>query len=299
MSSAQNFHDTPVSLESCPASIATFRRPAQTNFPLSGAAAAVGDPGDVERRRACYTRAVLWPPMQNGEFSLARLWSRCALRALPIAGRRGSMAGLAALGLMPAVPSCAGLAARPAPTAPAPPAAVARVSITGMIVNGVTSRPLKGAILDLDDHPGRSESGLDGRFRIDDVPIGPHLLTARAQRFRSRTQPVKIVAADPASDPESGPRNDFIVFLFAPSGYFDSFPRLGAAPPCRNEADCPANQICLMNNFREMDAPSCTLPAICKTEADCRLGQQCEPITLLSNEELRVCQGQPAPEVEP
>ena len=54
-----------------------------------------------------------------------------------------------------------------------------------------------------------------------------------------------------------------------------------------------------MNNFKEVDAPACIVPTVCKTEADCKLGQQCEPVTLLSKAELRVCQGQPAPEVEP
>ncbi len=203
------------------------------------------------------------------------------------------------VGSLPVTPACASATpvAPPVPAAVAPPPA--RVSITGMIVNGVTSRPLVGAILDLDDRLRRSESGTDGRFRIDDVLTGNHLLTARAPRFRARTQPVTIVAPDPLADGDSGPRNDFIVFLFAPSGYFDGFPRLGATPPCRTDADCPSGQICLMNNFKEVDAPACIVPTVCKTEADCKLGQQCEPVTLLSKAELRVCQGQPAPEVEP
>ena len=54
-----------------------------------------------------------------------------------------------------------------------------------------------------------------------------------------------------------------------------------------------------MTNFKEGDAPSCTVPVTCRSESDCKLGQQCEPVTLVSDAELRVCQGQPAPEGEP
>ena len=166
-----------------------------------------------------------------------------------------------------------------------------------MILNGITARPLPGAIIDLDDRSGLSETGADGRFHLEDVAIGVHLLGARALHFRSRVQAVNIRVAD--TDLEVGPHNDFIVLLFAPSGYFAGFPPLGATAPCRTEADCHVGQICLMTNFKEGDAPSCTHPVVCRSESDCKLGQQCEPVTLLSGVELRVCQGQPAPEGEP
>jgi len=204
------------------------------------------------------------------------------------------------LGALTAGPGCAGPRVAPIAAGAAGKEMVQpRVAITGMIVNGVTARPLAGAIIDLDDRPGRAESGKDGRFRVDEVPVGMHLLTARSPHFRTRAQPVKIVAPEGDQDVDSGPRNDYIVLLFAPSAYFEAFPSLGAAPRCVTDADCGKQQICLMNNFREMDAPSCTLPKLCRTEADCKLGQQCEPIVLRSMEEVRVCQGQPAPEVEP
>jgi hypothetical protein len=184
----------------------------------------------------------------------------------------------------------------PAGRAAVPPPPPALVSVTGIIVNGVTSRPLVGAIIDIDGHM-KVESGPDGRFRIDEVPVGPHLLATRAVRFRSRVQPVEIIVPD--TDPEAGRRNDFIVLLFAPSEYFATFPALGNTPPCRSERDCPPSQICLMNNFREVDAPACTVPRRCSTEADCKLGQQCEPVTVASGDQMRVCHGQPAPEVDP
>ena len=188
-------------------------------------------------------------------------------------------------------------ALHPAPKAPAgPPAPPPLVAVTGIIVNGVTSRPLPGAIIDIDGHM-KTESGADGRFHIDDVPVGDHLLATRATKFRARIQPVEIVVPD--SDPEAGRRNDFIVLLFAPSDYFSTFPALGDTPPCRSERDCPAAQICLMNNFREVDAPACTVPRRCASEADCKIGQQCEPVRVASGEEMRVCHGQPAPEVDP
>ncbi|MEP6654359.1 MAG: carboxypeptidase-like regulatory domain-containing protein [Myxococcales bacterium] len=173
--------------------------------------------------------------------------------------------------------------------------APARVAITGLIVNGVTARPLPGAIIDLDDRPRLSETGPDGRFRLDDIPVGVHLLGARAQHFRSRLQPVNIVVPDGNAE---GARNDFIVLLFAPSGYFAGFPPLGSTPACRNEAECAPGRVCLMTNFKEGDAPVCSVPVHCRTESDCKLGQQCEPVTLMSGEEPHVCQGQPAPEVE-
>ena len=59
--------------------------------------------------------------------------------------------------------------------------------------------------------------------------MGVHLLGARALHFRSRVQAVNIRVPDP--DSELGPHNDFIVLLFAPSGYFAGFPPLGAAAP--------------------------------------------------------------------
>jgi hypothetical protein len=173
---------------------------------------------------------------------------------------------------------------------------VSAVAITGLIVNGVNSRPLVGVIIDLDGRP-RAESGPNGRFRIDDVPVGMHLLSTRAVKFRARIQPVSIIV--PNDDPDIGPRNDFIVLLFAPSAYFDGFPRLGDTPPCRTHRDCPSQQVCMMNNFREMDASACTVPKPCATEADCKLGQQCEPVELPSGDEMRACHGQPAPEVGP
>ena len=172
-----------------------------------------------------------------------------------------------------------------------------RLAITGVIVNGVTARPLVGAIIDLDGRP-RAESGPDGRFRIDDVPVGLHLLATRAAKFRARVQPVTIALPD-HQDAEDARSNDFIVLLFPPSAYFDDFPPLGNAPTCLVDKDCPPRQLCLMNNFKEIDAPACAVPKICKTEADCKLGQQCEPVTLASGQELRVCHGQPAPEVAP
>jgi hypothetical protein len=175
---------------------------------------------------------------------------------------------------------------------PPPP----HVSITGLIVNGVTSRPLVGAIVDIDGHM-QVESGPDGRFRIDDVVVGPHLLSTRATKFRARIQPVDIVVPD--ADAEAGRRNDFIVLLFAPSAYFEGFPALGSTPPCRSDGECGKGQICLMNNFREMDAPACAVPKSCASEADCKIGQQCEPIRVASGQEMRVCHGQPAPEVDP
>ena len=186
---------------------------------------------------------------------------------------------------------------RPPPKAAAAPAGPpAQVTVTGIIVNGVTSRPLPGAIIDIDGHM-KTESGIDGRFRIEEVPVGDHLLATRATKFRARIQPVEIVVPD--ADPEAGRRNDFIVLLFAPSDYFSTFPALGSTPPCRSERDCPAQQICLMNNFREVDAPACTVPRRCASEADCKIGQQCEPVRVASGEEMRVCHGQPAPEVDP
>lgn len=191
----------------------------------------------------------------------------------------------------------AGCTARKPPVVPAlPPPPPALVDVTGIIVNGVTSRPLPGAIIDIDGHM-KTESGPDGRFRIEAVPVGPHLLATRATKFRSRVQPVEIIVPD--TDPEAGRRNDFIVLLFAPSDYFSAFPALGDTPPCRSDRDCPQQQICLMNNFREVDAPACTVPRRCSTEGDCKLGQQCEPVRLASGEEMRVCHGQPAPEVDP
>lgn len=196
---------------------------------------------------------------------------------------------------LPLFAGCAG-AATHAPPAPPPAAPPARVSIGGLIVNGVTSRPLPGAIIDVDGHM-KTESGPDGRFHIEEVPVGPHLLATRATRFRPRIQPVEIVIPD--ADPEAGRRNDFIVLLFAPSEYFSAFPALGATPPCRSDLDCPPKQICLMNNFKEVDAPACAVPRRCSTEADCKIGQQCEPFRGATGEEMRVCQGQPAPEVDP
>ncbi len=202
------------------------------------------------------------------------------------------------LGALAVLPACArGMTARPtiAPVA-ADPRTVPGVAITGLIVNGVTSHPLVGAIIELDGRP-HAESGPDGRFRIDDVPIGLHLLSTRAPKFRKRVQPVSIVAPNP--DPDIGARNDFIVLLFAPSAYFDGFPGIGNTATCRSPVDCPGPEVCMMNNFREMDAPTCTVPTPCRAESDCKLGQQCEPVSLASGEELRVCQGQPAPEVSP
>ncbi|MES1206916.1 MAG: carboxypeptidase-like regulatory domain-containing protein [Pseudomonadota bacterium] len=198
--------------------------------------------------------------------------------------------------LLPVMATCASPAPPPPVTAASPSGPVARITVTGFIVNGVTARPLVGAIVELDGRP-RAESGPDGRFRIDDVLVGSHLLTARAARFRTRIQPIATVV--PSAEQDSGPRNDFIVLLFAPSAYFDGFPPLGDKPPCQADADCPGVEICLMNNFREMDAPACASPKICGTEADCKLGQQCEPVRLKSGEDARVCQGQPAPEVDP
>lgn len=199
-----------------------------------------------------------------------------------------------ALGLAPVLAACAGHAPAPPPVTPAPPPVP--VAVTGLIVNGVTSRPLVGAIVDIDGHR-QVESGPDGRFRIDEVPTGQHLLAARAPKFRARIQPVDIVVPD--DDPEAGRRNDFIVLLFAPSPYFDVFPSLGNRAPCRSHQECAAGEICLMNNFKEMDAPACAVPKPCRSEADCKIGQQCEPVRVASGEELRVCHGQPAPEVEP
>jgi hypothetical protein len=201
---------------------------------------------------------------------------------------------LLATGLLAAFAACTAHAPVPVPVAP--PVPPPHVSITGLIVNGVTSRPLVGAIVDIDGHM-QVESGPDGRFRIDDVAVGPHLLATRAHKFRSRIQPVDIIVPD--ADPEAGRRNDFIVLLFAPSPYFDGFPVLGSTPPCRSDGECAKGQICLMNNFREMDAPACAIPKACSSETDCKIGQQCEPIRLASGEEMRVCHGQPAPEVEP
>jgi hypothetical protein len=200
-----------------------------------------------------------------------------------------------ALAAASVVAGCGAL--RPPPkAAPGPPAPAVRVAVTGIIVNGVTSRPLPGAIIDIDGHM-KTESGANGRFQIDDVPVGDHLLATRATKFRARIQPVEIVVPD--ADPEAGRRNDFIVLLFAPSDYFSAFPALGNTPPCRSERDCPAQQICLMNNFREVDAPACAVPRRCASEADCKIGQQCEPVRVASGEEMRVCHGQPAPEVDP
>lgn len=190
----------------------------------------------------------------------------------------------------------AGCAAKPPPVPALPPPPPPLVEVTGIIVNGVTSRPLPGAIIDIDGHM-KTESGTDGRFRIEEVPVGPHLLATRAPKFRSRVQPVEIIVPD--TDPDAGRRNDFIVLLFAPSDYFSAFPALGDTPPCRSDRDCPPQQICLMNNFREVDAPACTVPRRCGSEADCKVGQQCEPVRLASGEEMRVCHGQPAPEVDP
>jgi hypothetical protein len=201
----------------------------------------------------------------------------------------------AATGTGMSLSACAATAGN-RPAAGASATAPARVAITGLIVNGVTARPLPGAIIDLDDRPRLSETGADGRFRLDEVPVGVHLLGARAQHFRSRLQPVTIVVPDPNT--EGGARNDFIVLLFAPSGYFAGFPRLGSTPTCRTEVDCTPGQVCLMTNFKEGDAPVCSVPVYCRTEFDCKLGQQCEPVTLRSGEEPHVCQGQPAPEGE-
>ena len=201
------------------------------------------------------------------------------------------------VGTLPGLPACTAAHVAPPPVAPLSPPPVPRVAITGVIVNGVNARPLVGAIIDLDGRP-RAESGPDGRFKFDDVPVGMHLLATRMAKFRARVQPVAIVMPDPL-DTEGARRNDFIVLLFAPSAYFDGFPALGDVPPCLTDGDCPRHQLCLMNNFREIDASACAVPKICVTENDCKLGQQCEPVTLASGEELRVCHGQPAPEVTP
>jgi hypothetical protein len=202
------------------------------------------------------------------------------------------------VGTLPGLSACTGTKVPlPPPVSPATPPPVPRVSVSGVIVNGVNARPLIGAIIELDGRP-RAESGADGRFRFDDVPVGPHLLSTRVPKFRPRVQPVAIVMPDPL-DTEGGRRNDFIVLLFAPSAYFDGFPPFGDAPPCLKDSDCPPRQLCLMNSFKEIDASSCAVPKICATEDDCKLGQQCEPVTLQSGEETRVCHGQPAPEVTP
>jgi len=216
--------------------------------------------------------------------------------ALRIAAKieRPALGLLRVTGFWAVLAACTGHAPAPVPVAPAAPPP--HVSITGLIVNGVTSRPLVGAIVDIDGHM-RVESGPDGRFRIEDVPVGRHLLATRATKFRARIQPVDIIVPD--EDPEAGRRNDFIVLLFAPSPYFEGFPVLGSTPPCRSDGECATGQICLMNNFREMDAPACAVPRACSSEADCKIGQQCEPIRVASGAEMRVCHGQPAPEVEP
>ena len=191
------------------------------------------------------------------------------------------------MGALTGLPACAGRShARPA------------VAISGLIYNGVTSHPLDGAIVELDGRP-LTVSSSDGRFRIEGVPVGLHLLGTRTGQFRARVQPVIIQASDVDAAREGVRRNDFIVPLFPPSSYFDAFPPRGDLPVCRTDADCPRGQICLMNNFREIDAPACAVPRVCATEADCAPGQQCEPVTLASGEELRVCHGQPAPEASP
>ncbi len=205
---------------------------------------------------------------------------------------------MGALGVLPA--ACAGKAATRTPatmnaTTSAVP--VPGVALTGVIVNGVNARPLAGAIIDLDGR-SRGESGPGGRFKIEDAPLGTHLLATRVANFRPRVQPVSIVLPE-HQDAEDARPNDFIVLLFPPSAYFDEFPSLGTAPTCRTDQDCPVRQLCLMNNFKEIDAPTCAVPRICKTETDCKLGQQCEPVALPSGKELRVCRGQPAPEVTP
>jgi hypothetical protein len=207
---------------------------------------------------------------------------------------------------LPAIAACA-LAATPGATSGcasrAPlersgaPRPVPTVEVTGLILNGVTARPLPGASVDLDGW-ARAQSGPDGRFRVEAVPVGGYLLTTTRPGFRNRVQPVHIADPQPGPDGEPGPRNDFIVLLFAPSDYFNSFPTRGGAPACKTEADCASGQICLMINFREADASACTAPTRCESEHDCKIGQQCEPLTLQSGQVLRVCHGQPAPEVD-
>lgn len=203
------------------------------------------------------------------------------------------------VGSLPGLPACtaAHVSRPPSPALAASPPQVPRVGISGVIVNGVNARPLVGAIIELDGQP-RAESGADGRFKLDDVPVGQHLLATRAAKFRARVQPVTIVLPDPL-DTEGGRRNDFIVLLFAPSAYFDGYPALGNVPPCLTDADCPPHQLCLMNSFKEIDTAACAVPKLCASESDCKLGQQCEPTTLPTGQEVRVCHGQLAPEVTP
>jgi hypothetical protein len=194
-------------------------------------------------------------------------------------------------GALGIVSACA-TAPAASPPVPGPPPAT---EVTGMIVNAVTGRPLAGASIDVDGRAS-ADSGDDGRFRLGEVPTGLHLMTIRRTGFRTRVQPAEI--ALPRADDDVGPSNDFIVLLFAPSAYFDSFPPRGATPPCRTEADCKAGELCLMASFKDADAPACTVPVTCGSERDCKIGQQCEPVTLRSGEKPRVCQGRPAPEVE-
>jgi hypothetical protein len=201
-----------------------------------------------------------------------------------------------------AIAACA-LGAMPACAANTPlersaePRPVPTVEVTGLILNGVTARPLPGASVQLDGW-ARGESGPDGRFRIGAIPVGTYLLAASRSGFRNRVQPVHIVVPGPGSESDTGARNDFIVLLFTPSDYFNSFPTRGTAPACKTEADCASGQICLMINFREADASACTVPVRCQGEHDCKVGQQCEPVTLQTGAVMRVCHGQPAPEVD-
>lgn len=184
----------------------------------------------------------------------------------------------------------------PAPT-PAVPPPPPPVSVSGLVVNGVTSKPLAGAHVVLEGI-GEATSAEDGRFRIEKVPIGVAMLHVTVEGFRDNYQNVRVIPPEKIDAHEPTLENNWFVLMFQPSPYFDAFPPAAGARRCRTEAECDQGQVCFKTNFKEADMPACASPQPCKTERECKVGQRCEPVDLISGTQLRICQGQPAPEFE-
>jgi hypothetical protein len=62
-----------------------------------------------------------------------------------------------------------------------------KVTIRGTVVDGLTNRPLDGAIAMLEDLEIRVVTGPDGTFVMTEVPLGPHQLTVQRDGYETRS----------------------------------------------------------------------------------------------------------------
>jgi len=92
-------------------------------------------------------------------------------------------------------------------------------SITGRVVDGMTSEVIAGAVVTLEGTRRGTTTGPDGTFTLTDVPAGPQFVTARLIGYGPQTQEVTVTAGISTTVEFALPRQAVVMDELVVTGY--------------------------------------------------------------------------------